>query len=361
MTHPHEDPAVRRPAAEAPQRPDVHAVPVPPPDVPAARPRLGKRRALLVAGALAAAGGLAFAGREWLHRGEQTTDDAFVEADVVALAPRVAGPIAEVLVQEDAEVQAGQPIVRVEPTDYEVRVRQAQAELETARAQAAAADAQVNAARATVTRAEAEAEKARLDLQRADELRAGGAIASQSYDATRVGSETARAGAGANRAQYAAALANAALTHARVKSAQAALDLAQLNLSWTTVKAPTAGRVSRLSARVGQIVQPAQPLAQLVPDRTYVVANFKETQTGAIRPGQPVDVDVDAYGGHTLHGVVESLSGGTGARFALLPPDNASGNFVKVVERVPVRIAWTSPPDVPLRAGLSANVTVHTR
>jgi membrane fusion protein (multidrug efflux system) len=362
MTAPHDDPAPRRPASEAPQRPDFHAVPPPPPgDVPAGRPRSGKRKALLVVGSLVLLGGLAFGGHAVLHRGEQETDDAHVEADVVALAPRVGGPIAEVLVQEDAEVKEGQPILRIDPTDYEVRVRQVQAELDTARAQAAAADAQVGAARATVTRAEAEAEKARMDLQRAEELKAGGAIASQSYDATRIGSETARAGAGANRAQFAAALANAELAHARVKSAQAALDLAQLNLSWTTVKAPAAGRVSRLSARVGQIVQPAQPLAQLVPDRTYVVANFKETQTGAIRPGQPVDVDIDAYGGHTLHGVVESLSGGTGARFALLPPDNASGNFVKVVERVPVRIAWTSPPDVQLRAGLSANVTVHTR
>jgi membrane fusion protein (multidrug efflux system) len=335
----------------------VHAV-----APPAAAPRAPRRRKpiLIVAMvALLAAG--AFGARAYLTRGDQTTDDAFVEADVVALSSRVGGPIAEVLVREDAEVQAGQPILRIDTSDYEVRLREAQAGLETARAQAAAADAQIGAARATVTKAEAEAAKAELDLRRAEELRAGGAIASQSYDATRVSSETARAGAGANRAQYSAALANAELAHARVKSAQAALDLAQLQVSWTTVRAPSAGRVSRLSARVGQMVQPGQALAQLVPDRTYVVANFKETQTGAIRPGQRVDIDIDAYGRKTLHGVVESISGGTGARFALLPPDNASGNFVKVVERVPVRIAWDGTPDVPLRAGLSANVTVHTR
>ena len=103
-------------------------------------------------------------------------------------------------------------------------------------------------------------------------------------------------------------------------------------------------------------------LGQLVPARTYLVANFKETQTGALKPGQKVTVDVDAYEGRSLEGRVESISGGTGARFALLPPDNASGNFVKVVQRVPVRIAWVNPPaDLALRAGLSANVTVHTR
>ena len=140
------------------------------------------------------------------------------------------------------------------------------------------------------------------------------------------------------------------------------IDLARLQLSWTEVRAPADGTVARLGARAGQIVQPGQVLGQLVPSRSYVVANFKETQTGAIRPGQKVDVELDAYDGRKLEGRVESISGGTGARFALLPPDNASGNFVKVVERVPVRIAWDAPPaDVPLRAGLSATVTVHTR
>ena len=147
-----------------------------------------------------------------------------------------------------------------------------------------------------------------------------------------------------------------------MKSAQAALDLAKLQLSYTTVYAANDGNVSRLGARVGQIVQPGQVLGQLVPTRTYLVANFKETQTGTIRPGQKVSVDVDAYEGRKLEGKVESISGGTGARFALLPPDNASGNFVKVVERVPVRIEWVNAPaDLPLRAGLSATVTVHTR
>ncbi len=180
--------------------------------------------------------------------------------------------------------------------------------------------------------------------------------------ATTEAAQTARAGAGANRAQYGAALAGVDLARARVRSAEAAADLAKLQLSYTVLRAPADGTVSRLQARAGQIVQPGQVCAQLVPDRTYVVANFKETQTGRIRPGQRVEIDVDAYSGRKLEGKVESLSGGTGARFALLPPDNASGNFVKVVERVPVRIAWASPPaNLALRAGLSANVTVHTR
>jgi membrane fusion protein (multidrug efflux system) len=366
MTPPHENPAAQRRDVvreagelhDAPRQ-EMHAIPTPAP-TPAPRPPRS-RKPLLVAGAVALLAALAFGAHAYLTRGEQTTDDAFVEADVVALSSRVGGPVAKVLVEDNAEVKPGQPIVQIDSSDYDVRLAEAQAGLETARAQAAAADAQIMAARATVTRSEAEAAKAEMDLRRAEELRAGGAIASQSYDATKVSSETARAGAGANRAQYSAALANAELAHARVKSAQAALDLAQLQVSWTTVRAPSAGKISRLSARVGQMVQPGQALAQLVPDQTYVVANFKETQMGDIRRGQRVDVEIDAYGGKTLHGIVDSISGGTGARFALLPPDNASGNFVKVVERVPVRVAWEGTPDVPLRAGLSANVTVHTR
>jgi membrane fusion protein (multidrug efflux system) len=327
---------------------------------PARRGR--KRRVLLVVGVVALLVAGVLGGRAWVARGDVGTDDAFVEADVVAVAPRVGGTVAEVLVAENAPVRRGQPILRIDDADYLLRARQAAAEVETARAQASVADAQVRAARAGVSKADAEAEKAQLDLRRADELKAGEAIAADRYDATRIAGETARAGASTNRAQYAAALASAQLAHARVRSAEAALDLAKLQLSYTVVAAASDGAVSRLAARVGQIVQPGQVLGQLVPSQSYLVANFKETQTGGIRPGQKVDVDVDAYGGRHLEGRVESISGGTGARFALLPPDNASGNFVKVVERVPVRIAWVNPPaDLPLRAGLSANVTVHTR
>jgi membrane fusion protein, multidrug efflux system len=348
-----------------PADPKLHTVPTEAPRKEPAEsaPRGGRRRRLLAGVGVAAALAAAFLGvRLFLSRGDQETDDAFVEADVVALAPRVGGTVAEVLVAEDAPVKAGDPILRIDDADYVVRVRQADAELETGRAQVAAAEAQVRAARASLTRSEAEAEKAQLDLRRAEELKAGEAIAADRYDATRISSEQARAGAGANRAQYGAALANAELAAARVKSAQAALDLAKLQLSYTVVRAPRDGTASRLAARPGQIVQAGQVLGQLVPKETYVVANFKETQTGAIRPGQPVEIRVDAYPGRTLEGRVESLSGGTGARFSLLPPDNASGNFVKVVERVPVRIAWVSPSaDLPLRAGLSADVTVHTR
>lgn len=310
--------------------------------------------AVLAAGALGA--------HAWLTRGEVATDDAQVEADVVALSPRVGGPVSEVLVADDAHVAAGQPLFRIDDADYQVRVRQAEAALARARAGVVAAQAKITAAAAGLTRSQAEAERAQLALKRAEALRRGDAIAGEDYDNSRIASETAQAGTGATRAQYAAALAEADLARTQVQSAQADLDLARLQLSYTLIRAPVAGTVSRFAARVGQMVQAGQNVGQLVPDQTYLVANFKETQTGAIRPGQAVDLTIDAYPDRTFHGKVESLSSGTGARFALLPPDNASGNFVKVVERVPVRISWTDPPgDVALRAGLSAYATVHTR
>ncbi|MFT3914801.1 MAG: HlyD family secretion protein [Anaeromyxobacteraceae bacterium] len=337
----------------------LHEVPA---ATPPAEPPRKKRRAPLVVGLVVLLVGAGLGVRAFALRGDETTDDAQVEADVVAVAPRIGGTIAEVLVSSDTVVEAGQPLVRLDDADLAVKVKAAEAELETARAQVASAVAQVAAARATVTRAEAEAEKARLDLDRAEALRQGGAIAAERYDQSRLSSETTRAGAGANRAQYAAALAAESLANARVRSAEAALELARLQRSYAVVKAPARGTVSRVGARVGQIVQAGQALGQLVPASTYVVANFKETQTGGIHAGQAVEVEVDAYPGRTLHGKVETLSGGTGARFALLPPDNASGNFVKVVERVPVRISWTdAPADLAMRAGLSATVTVHTR
>jgi membrane fusion protein (multidrug efflux system) len=128
------------------------------------------------------------------------------------------------------------------------------------------------------------------------------------------------------------------------------------------VAAPADGVVSRLGVHEGQLIQAGQPLASLVPVTTYVVANFKETQLKRIRPGQPAEVEVDAFPGAAFHAKVDSISGGTGARFSLLPPDNASGNFVKVVERIPVRLELVDPPaDLPLRAGLSADVTVRVR
>jgi len=257
----------------------------------------------------------------------------------------------------------------------------------------AASDSQIELARATLARAEADARKTSADLVRAKQLRAADALSQAQLEAVQAASDAADAGVAGARAQLAtaeearraaegrvgeaqgrldqstpigaqitAARASADLAHERVKAAEAGLELARLQLSYTKVVAPADGNVAKLTAREGQLITVGQPVAALVPLQTYLVANFKETQIGAMNPGQPAEVRIDTYGGRRLEGRVESISAGTGARFSLLPPDNASGNFVKVVERVPVRIDWVNAPEgVRLRAGLSANVTIHTR
>jgi len=162
--------------------------------------------------------------------------------------------------------------------------------------------------------------------------------------------------------QIAAARAGAALATARVRSATAALALARLQVGYAHVVSPADGFASKLAVHEGQLITAGQPIVELVPFRVYVVANFKETQIGRMRPGQPASVKLDAFPGRELQGRVESLSGGTGSSFSLLPPDNATGNFVKVVQRVPVRVTLVSPPaDLVLRPGLSAEVTVDVR
>jgi len=399
--------------------------PVPPgtPSEAAAAPK--KKKPFLILGVVAGVVVLGLTAYAVFNHGKESTDDAQIEADVVPIAPRVGGMVKRVAVLENQHVKKGDLLVELDDADYAARLQQAQAEVETAQAQAVAADAQadvasasargglssaqaqltgstasvgnsraqVAAAQAGLKRAEADASKADLDLKRARELRAANVIPQQRLDDAKAANDMAQAGllqARANlaaaedalraaesrvgeqrgklqqsspvAAQIAAAQANARLAHARVQSAQAALALAQLQLSYTKIVAQDDGEISRLTVHEGQLVQPSQPMMALVPSATYVVANFKETQIGDMKPGQEVDVDVDAFPGRKLHGKVESLSGGTGSLFSLLPPDNASGNFVKVVQRVPVRIAWVDPPkDLPLRAGLSADVTVHVK
>jgi membrane fusion protein, multidrug efflux system len=359
-----------------------------------------------------------------LGAGKESTDDAQIDADVVALAPRVAGQVASVPVTDNQAVKKGEAILQLDDADYLARVLQAQAELESARAQSDAADAQaavaeagargglsqaeaslsgsgrsvsnaraqVEQARATLVSRQADFKLADINIQRARSLIKDNAIAQQqadqyqaAYDSAKAGVEAAQANVTAaeeqlrrNQAQVteaegrvvvsrpvdaviAAARANAAYQHARVKSAEAALALANLNLLWTKVVAPGEGVVSRLTAHPGAMLSAGQAVASFVPDKKYVVANYKETQVGRMHPGQKAEVSVDGYGG-TLSGKVESLAAGTGARFSLLPPDNASGNFVKITQRIPVRIALDSvPAGMVLRAGQSVEATVYLK
>jgi membrane fusion protein (multidrug efflux system) len=391
------------------------------PPVVAGVPKSSSRRYLMV-GAAALVLALGIGTYMLVTQGQESTDDAQVSADIVPVGTRVAGQVTLVHIQENQLVKKGDPIADIDDADYLAREKQAEAELATAEAQAQAADAQVqvieatsrgglvsakamvsgssagvtsaaaqaDAARAALNRAQVDAKKAELDLNRAKELRQANAVPPQAVDNAQATYDSAQAAVAQARAQLAlaeqsrntalaqvseaqgklsqsapvdaeiaTAHAQADLAHARVDSSKAQLDLAKLQLSYTKIKAPADGIASKLSVHPGQLVSVGQPVVELVPTSTYVVANFKETQVGRMRVGQKAEIEIDAFPGRKLEGEVASLSGGTGASFSLLPADNATGNFVKVVQRVPVRIAWKSlPGDVPLRAGLSADVTV---
>jgi membrane fusion protein (multidrug efflux system) len=317
--------------------------------------------------------------RTWRYRqAHESTDDAQVDGHIVPVLARVGGYVSAVAIEDNATVAAGAVLVRIDSTEYAVRlaqtdadiaasaaaVGQAEAALDAAGQQRAAAQSQVEAARAA-------ADRTRADLTRATELAATQVVSRQQLDAAQAAKDAAEAGlqgaqrqAGAAGAAIAVAQASLRAATARLASVRAGRQNVALQLSYTRVVAPVGGVVAKRSVEVGQLLQPGQPLLAIVADTTtWVTANFKETQLDDMRPGQKVAIDVDAYPGCRPTGTVESVSPATGARFALLPPDNASGNFTKVVQRVPVRIRVDTAcgPAQPLRPGLSVVVHVATR
>ena len=317
------------------------------------------------------------------------TDDAQVEAHVSPVLPKVTGYVTAVLVADNARVAAGQPLVRIDPRELSTKVDGARAALESAeaavdvaraaadeaRAAVAAARSGAAAAKAHVASARVALQKAKDDVDRFTPLRKKEEIPAQQYDAALAARDAAAAQLEAAVAQAASAEAQVAVAERQVATAErqvaaaatqvgqkkAALAESDLQLSWVTVVSPATGVVGRKNVEPGQLVQAGQPLLAIVDDgQPWVVANFKETQLGELHAGQQVDLEVDAYPGRVFRGRVDSLSGATGAKFALLPPDNATGNFVKVVQRVPVKIVLDGAPDRerPLRAGMSVVATV---
>ena len=316
---------------------------------PAPAKRAGGRRWLLLAVLAAAAiGGLVFGVRTvTFYRHHVETDDAQVEAHIAPVLPKVSGFVTEVAVRDNERVEAAQVLVRIDERDLRSRVDTAKATLENARAAVAVAQADA-AARRT------QSVKAAADLVRYARLRQKEEVSQQQYDA-------AKAAAEAEAAQSDAAQRGIEAARAQVAQKKADLEYAQLQLSYTTVAAPAAGVVSRKNVEVGQYVQVGQPLLAIVSEgEPWIVANFKETQLKKMRVGQPVEIQVDAYPKVIFRGKVESFAAATGAKFALLPPDNATGNFTKVVQRVPVKIVLTEPQssDHPLRPGMSVTSIV---
>ncbi len=312
-----------------------------------------------------------------------TSDNAQVDGHITVVSPRIQGFIARVLVEENQHVKAGDTLVVLDDRDVRVRLQQAEAELRDAQttaslrgragqaeAQLRATQAQAASAQASVAAAQANFRKAAADLERYRGLAAKQIVSAQQLDAAQAAYDAANANLLAAQKQAAAAGSQVSASgaavrgaDARVAAAQAAVDNARLQLGYTALLAPVDGMVAKRTAEPGAQVQVGQNLMSVVPEKNiWVTANLKETQLDKVRVGDPVEFTVDAYGDIPFHGKVESLSPATGARFALLPPDNATGNFTKVVQRVPVRIAVEQAADAahPLRPGMSVDVTITT-
>jgi membrane fusion protein (multidrug efflux system) len=342
---------------EAQREPGLKTVPRPVEAAPApARPGGRKRIAFMIMG-VALLGLVALGARRWIFGlSHVSTDNAQVDGHVIPILPKVGGFVAAVRVDENQQVRVGDTLIVLDDRDYAVRLAQAEADLAVALA-GVSNRARVGQAEAQVEQAQANALRARADLDRLKPLAEWNIVSGQQLD----GAEAAARGADAALAAAQAALVGA---DARVGAARAARDQARLNLSYTRITAPASGVVSKKTVEVGQLVQAGQPLMSVVPlDDIWVTANLKETETADVTPGDPADFTVDAYPGRRFTGHVESLSPATGAKFSLLPPDNATGNFTKVVQRVPVRVRLDgkNDPERPLRPGMSVVVTIRTR
>ena len=343
------------------------------------RPR--PKRVILGLVALLALGFAAQWGWHWWTDGrfEETTDDAFLQADKVTVAPKVGGFVAENLVTDNQPVKAGDVIARIDDRDYQVTLAQDEADLDKSKASlqgVASALIQQNAriveARADVANARASLDFATQEATRYNDLYARGAGTTQrSQQATsdlamkRATLDKANASYDAAQKQVDALRSLEDAARASLRRSQINLEQARLNLSYTTIRAPISGVVGDRALRRGQLVQAGASLLTIVPmgEAIYLVANFKETQVGRMVEGQAASFTIDAFGDHVFHGRIDSFAPGTGSQFALLQPENATGNFTKIVQRVPVKIAL-SPGDsliARLRPGLSAEATIDVR
>ncbi|BAU15512.1 secretion protein HlyD [Leptolyngbya sp. NIES-3755] len=426
------------PIAEPQSAPDQPVVETP----RAPKNRKGLKRALAglgVGGAIVAG---VFGYNYWEYASaHQSTDNATVTGNIHPVGARIAGTVDQVYVEDNQEVKAGQPLIQLDQRDYQIKLNQAQADLEAAQrkansaqvsialsaknaeaattqaqggigqAQAAIASAQaqvseaqagVPAAQATLAQANATLQKTQTDFNRYQSLYSQGAISQSNLDAARQAYEVARAQrdsasegvrqAQAKVAQAEQAVANAqsgldasqgsiqaaqakgvqtqvsqadyATAQAAIAQAQSSLKNAQQQLAYTKIAAPVNGRVGRKNVQVGQQVQSGTPLLAIVDDQYWVTANFKETQLENMRPGEKAEIKLDSFPHHTFTGTVESISPASGAQFALLPPDNATGNFTKVVQRIPVRVVFDRESvrgfEQAITPGMSAEVTIET-
>ena len=311
-------------------------------------------------------------------RFQVSTDDAYLQADSSVISPKVSGYVREVLVADNEPVKAGQPLAIIDPRDYDVALRQAKAAVESPKADIENAQAQMKAQKAIIAQAKATVavDEANLTFAQQDNDRyvslsrtGSGSLQNAQQAVSKLG--IAQATLEHDKAAVVAAEEQIGVLQATLSKAQATLDTskaqakqAELNQSYTTIVSPINGVVGNRTLRVGQYVQAGTSMMAVVPlSSIYVVANYKETQLTDVRPGQPVEIEVDTFSGKKLKGKVDSIAPASGQQFALLPPDNATGNFTKVVQRVPVRMTLLPTPGLEglLRPGMSVIPTINTK
>jgi membrane fusion protein, multidrug efflux system len=366
-----EEKTVTNQPAPAPRPPPSEAASVPPP-----RRRLRAGWIIGIIAALVITGAVVYYYVKYIAPYE-TTDDAFIESYVTFVSPRVSGQVTKLRVTDNQRVKAGDVLLEIDPRDCQAVVDQAGADLAAANTRVRQAEAQIavdqakaEQQKAAVVAAQAVAERAKADRTRYEAVKSQ-AVSGVQLDLAKTEASSSAAEVDVARGQAKAAAAEVDLDRASVETARAQvaqaqtrLEQAQLQLSYTTVVAPRDGRVTRRTVEQGAYVQTGEALLALVPDDLWVVANFKETQLDHMRPGQPVLIRVDAYPHHEFKGKVDSLQAGSGARFSLLPPENAVGNYVKVVQRVPVKIVFDEPlnlSELDIAPGLSVEPKVRVQ
>ena len=322
-------------------------------------------------------GGIFFGVKEYIYYGKHVdTDDAQIDGDISPVVARVGGYVDSIMFQENTHVNKGQVLVKIDDRDYRVKLEQAMAAQVGASSGIGVNQSQIftNEANTAVAKANVESAQARLDKVNKDYARYAnlikdGSITQQQFDQAKSDLEVAQANVQAARDQYKAAQEQVGTTRSQLKvtntgvtQRQVDVDYAKLQLSYTVIKSPASGITSKKNVQLGQLVQAGQTLFSIVNDSSlYITSNFKETQLDKIKDGLKVDIDVDAYPELKLQGTVYNFSPATGAKFSLLPPDNATGNYVKVVQRVPVKIKINADKDImaKLRPGMSVNVSVE--
>ena len=292
----------------------------------------------------------------WNEMKYQSTDDAYVESHMVQVAPRVDGQIVETFIEDNQHVKEGDVIAIIDDSDYEIKFNQADAQYQRALLNQ-------NVAKANLSAVNSEIELAKKDLERYKNLYEKGAVSKQTYDMAQTKYDSIMA-KHTNADNMIFSASKNKVADADLKALKALRDQAELNLSYTKIVAPRDGVVTNKNLEKGAYVKTGQPLFTLVPDEVWIVANFKENQVGQMKPGQPVNIKIDAYPNHVFQGKVDSIQRASGAKASLFPPENAVGSFVKIVQRIPVKIVFTEeidPNEYTISAGMSVIPKVRVK